>query len=39
MKAMKLIGALVEECLEIRHVSQTIIAIILIISISIGVGT
>ena len=39
MKATQLIGTLIKERLAIRPVSQTIIAIILITSISIGVGT
>ena len=39
IKATDLIGTLVEEHLEIGPVSQTIIAVILIISISIGIGT
>ena len=39
IKATNLIGTLVEERLEIGPVSQTIIVVILIISISIGIST
>ena len=39
IKATDLIGTLVEEHLEIGPVSQTIIAVILVISISIRIGT
>ena len=39
IKVTNLIGTLVEERLEIGPVSQTIISVILIISISIGIST
>ena len=39
IKVTNLIGTLVEERLEIGPVSQTIITVILIISISIGIST